>query len=40
MKTNTSDYQRQEKECQRQETSVKMTKAAKETGKEGTDGNC
>lgn len=40
MKTNTSDYQRQEKGCRRQETLMKMTKAAKETGKEGTDGNC
>lgn len=40
MKTNTSDYQRQEKEYERQKTFVKMTKAIKETGKEGTDGNC
>lgn len=40
MKTNTSDYQRQEEECERQKTFVKMTKATKKTGKEGTDGNC
>lgn len=40
MKTNTSDYQRQEKGCVHQDALVKMTKAAKEMGKEGADGNC
>lgn len=40
MKTNTSDYQRQEKGCERQETLVKMTEAAKATRKEGIDGSC